>query len=110
MLILTASVLLTSQSKDRNPDIMCESLMQGDEGFGEDGPTSGGPAHGGGSSLVCSLRGKSTFPSVVVSDMRLQNGGLGSSTVQLWRQFNLLTLNKVLQSLLHPIGPPSFGE
>lgn len=69
--------------------------MQGDEGFGEDGPANAGPAHCGGSSLVCSLRGKSTFPSVVVSDMRLQNGGVGSSTVQLWRQFNLLTLNKV---------------
>lgn len=53
-----------------------------------------------GTSLICGVTGKATFPTITIRDIRLQNGGLSSSTQQLWRQFNLTCINSMLMQPL----------
>jgi hypothetical protein len=52
--------------------------------------------------VICKLIGRATFPNVVMRDLRVQNGGMGTSALQLWKQFSLSTINKTLMEPLTP--------
>ena len=52
--------------------------------------------------LRAEVRGKASFPTVVVQDVRLHGGGLGGSTRQLWASLGLERLNHELAQPLTP--------